>query len=71
MFPEHHHPGQAIGELFPGLGPYPDLPGPFPVRTGKPGTAGEAPHQEWYHSRNSPSHHYKHLVTDLLKLNTG
>lgn len=26
----HHHPGQATGELFPGVTPYPDMPRPFP-----------------------------------------
>lgn len=41
MFPEHHR--QAIGEFFPGLGPYPHLPGPFPVCAGKPGIPGQAP----------------------------
>lgn len=40
MFPVHHHPGQVIGELFPGLGSYPSLPGPFLVCAGKPGTPG-------------------------------
>lgn len=56
MLPEHHHPGQATEELFPGLGPDPRLPGSFPVCAGRPGTPGKAPRQDWYHSRNSPSH---------------